>query len=62
MLTKAQSNALAEGRATNPMFNDRKLKLGTFSTNLGHGCAISTIEGTLKVTWPNTLELGRLVG
>jgi dimethylsulfone monooxygenase len=46
--------------ATNPLFNDRKLKFGTFSSNLGHGCAISTIEGTLKVSWPTTLELGRL--
>ncbi|MDB5533646.1 MAG: alkanesulfonate monooxygenase, partial [Hyphomicrobiales bacterium] len=24
-----------------PLFNDRKLKLGTFSTNLSGGCAIS---------------------
>ena len=30
-------------RATNPLFNDRKLKLGTFCTNLNGGCAISTI-------------------
>jgi dimethylsulfone monooxygenase len=60
MLTEAQSIALAEGRSTNPLFNNRKLKLGTFSTNLGGGCAISTIAGTLKVSWPNTLELGRL--
>ena len=25
---------------TNPLFNDRKLKLGTFGTNLDYGCAI----------------------
>jgi len=58
------STTLAERRVktlpTNPLFNDRKLKLGTFSTNLGGGCAISTIDGTLKVSWPNTLELGRM--
>src|SRR4029078_7411316 len=44
---------------TNPVFNDRKLKLGTFGTNLDRGCAISTIDGVLEITWPNTLELAR---
>ena len=47
-------------RETSPLFNDRKLKLGTFSSNLSGGCAITTIDGTLEVTWPNTLTLGRL--
>ena len=28
-------------RRTNPLFNDRKLKLGTFCTNLDYGCAMS---------------------
>ena len=46
-------------RKTNPVFNDRKLKLGTFGTNLDRGCAISTIDGVLKIDWPNTLELAR---
>src|ERR1700691_6349902 len=45
---------------SNPLFNDRKLKLGTFSSNLSGGCAISTIDGTLEATWDNTLELARL--
>ena len=47
-------------RETSPLFNDRKLKLGTFSSNLSGGCAITTMEGTLEVTWPNTLALARL--
>ncbi len=47
-------------RETSPLFNDRKLKLGTFSSNLSGGCAITTIDGTLEVTWPNTLALARL--
>ena len=34
-------------RKTNPVFNDRKLKLGTFGTNLDRGCAISTIDRVL---------------
>jgi dimethylsulfone monooxygenase len=44
----------------NPLFNSRKLKLGTFSSNLSHGCAISKIEGTLKADWPSTLALARM--
>ena len=47
-------------RATNPLFGDRKLKLGTFCTNLQGGCAITTMPGTLDVTWPNTLRLARI--
>jgi len=44
----------------NPLYGPRKLKLGTFSTNLSGGCAISTIDGTLKADWPSTLELARM--
>jgi FMNH2-dependent dimethyl sulfone monooxygenase len=47
-------------RETSPLFNDRKIKLGTFSSNLSGGCAISTVEGVLEATWPNTLALARL--
>lgn len=47
-------------RKTNPLFNDRKLKLGTFCTNLDYGCAMSSIDGTLRINWPNTLALARL--
>jgi FMNH2-dependent dimethyl sulfone monooxygenase len=47
-------------RRTNPVFNDRKLKLGTFGTNLDRGCAISTIDRVLEINWPNTLELARI--
>jgi alkanesulfonate monooxygenase SsuD/methylene tetrahydromethanopterin reductase-like flavin-dependent oxidoreductase (luciferase family) len=47
-------------RRTNPLFNDRKLKLGTFGSNLGGGCAISTIDGTLVADWPSTLAVAKL--
>jgi FMNH2-dependent dimethyl sulfone monooxygenase len=47
-------------RATNPLFSDRKLKLGTFGSNLDRGCAISTIDGVLKLDWPNTLTISKL--
>ena len=43
-------------RATNRLFNDRKLKLGTFRTNLNGGCAISAIPETLNISWPNTVR------
>src|SRR5262249_31638578 len=47
-------------RGTNPLFNDRKLKLGTFCTNLDYGAAITTIEGTLRISSPATLALAKL--
>jgi alkanesulfonate monooxygenase SsuD/methylene tetrahydromethanopterin reductase-like flavin-dependent oxidoreductase (luciferase family) len=47
-------------RSMNPLYNDRKLKLGTFGSNLDRGCAISTIDGVLEINWPNTLELAKL--
>jgi len=55
---RTRPNQLRE--AKNPLFNNRKLKLGTFCSNLSGGCAISDIDGVLEVTWPNTLELARM--
>jgi alkanesulfonate monooxygenase SsuD/methylene tetrahydromethanopterin reductase-like flavin-dependent oxidoreductase (luciferase family) len=45
---------------TNPVFGNRKLKLGTFQTNLDGGCVMSGLEGRLQITWPNTLTLAKL--
>ena len=47
-------------RSINPVFNNRKLKLGTFQTNLDYGCLMADIEGRLKISWPNTLALAKL--
>ena len=47
-------------RAQNPLFNTKKLKLGTFGSNLNGGCAISTVDGTLKADWPSTLAVSQL--
>jgi alkanesulfonate monooxygenase SsuD/methylene tetrahydromethanopterin reductase-like flavin-dependent oxidoreductase (luciferase family) len=47
-------------RASNPLYNTRKLKLGTFCSNLSGGCAISKIDGTLKAEWPATLDLAQI--
>ncbi|MDP4594312.1 MAG: LLM class flavin-dependent oxidoreductase, partial [Beijerinckiaceae bacterium] len=46
--------------SNNPLFNDRKLKLGTFSSNLSGGCAISKIDGVLQADWPSTKRLADL--
>jgi alkanesulfonate monooxygenase SsuD/methylene tetrahydromethanopterin reductase-like flavin-dependent oxidoreductase (luciferase family) len=46
--------------STNPLFSDRKLKLGTFGQNLDRGCAISTIDGVLEINWPNTLAIAKM--
>lgn len=58
MATTARADQLRE--ASNPLFNDRRLRLGTFSSNLSHGCAISTIDGLLEADWPSTLALARM--
>jgi FMNH2-dependent dimethyl sulfone monooxygenase len=47
-------------QANNPIFNDRKLKLGTFCTNLSGGATMSSIDGTLQAKWPDALTLARM--
>ena len=47
-------------RDTNPFYNGRKLKLGSFSINLEHGGAASTIDGTHKAHWPSIKALAKL--
>ena len=58
MDAKARPDQLRE--ASNPLFSKRKLKLGTFSSNLSGGCAISKIDGVLKADWPSTMALARM--
>ncbi|HEY1823921.1 MAG TPA: LLM class flavin-dependent oxidoreductase [Trebonia sp.] len=43
-----------------PLYNDRTLKLGTFSTNLSGGCSMSTVDGVLEATWDQTTALARM--
>jgi dimethylsulfone monooxygenase len=47
-------------RATNPLFNDNRLKLGTFGTNVSNGCAITTAKEALVTSWPNTLAIAQM--
>ena len=58
MSTASRSDQLRE--ASNPLFSDRKLKLGTFCSNLSGGCTMSTIDGVLEADWTSTVELARL--
>src|SRR5580658_9471418 len=44
---------------SNPAFGSRKLKLGTFQTNLDSGCVMSDFDGRLQITWPNTVMLAQ---
>ncbi len=46
--------------ATNPVLSGRKLKLGTFQTNLESGCCMSDLDGRLRISWPNTIALAKL--
>jgi hypothetical protein len=57
-VTRSRADELREAR--HPVFSDRTLRLGTFSSNLSYGCAISTIDGTLKADWPSTSTLAAM--
>lgn len=59
-MTMQLSRADQLREANHPVFNDRGLKLGTFSTNLSGGCAISTVDGVLEADWGSTLSLARM--
>jgi FMNH2-dependent dimethyl sulfone monooxygenase len=45
---------------TNPLYNGRKLKLGTFGTNLKGGCTMGTGKGVLDGNWDSVVELAKL--
>ena len=47
-------------QTTNPALSTRRLKLGTFQTNLDSGCVMSELDGRLDITWANTVELAKL--
>src|SRR5262245_4071542 len=46
--------------ATNPALSTRRLKLGTFQTNLDSGCVMSDLDGRIDISWPNTVTLAKL--
>lgn len=46
--------------ARHPVYNDRKVRLGIFGTNVSGGCAMSSIEGTFDGSWDASLSLARM--
>ncbi len=56
----ASASRQRDRRESNPAFSSRRLKLGTFQTNLDSGCVMSDLDGKLDITWPNTLALAKL--
>jgi alkanesulfonate monooxygenase SsuD/methylene tetrahydromethanopterin reductase-like flavin-dependent oxidoreductase (luciferase family) len=46
-------------RLSSPLFNDNRIKLGTFCTNCSNGTAATTAEGALEMTWANTKALAQ---
>jgi dimethylsulfone monooxygenase len=47
----------ADMRATNPLFNANKLKLGVFFANIGGGPRPTTAEGRFQLSWPAVLDV-----
>lgn len=59
-MTIDDSRVGALREAGHPVMNDRALRLGTFSSNLSGGAAMTTIDGALEADWAQTSELARL--
>ena len=59
-MTIRGSRQQKDRRESNPAFSTRKLKLGTFQTNLDSGCVMSDLDGRLDISWPNTVALAAL--
>jgi FMNH2-dependent dimethyl sulfone monooxygenase len=45
---------------TNPLFGARRLKLGTFCTNVSGAATMSSMEGVFETTWPNVQTVSRM--
>ena len=45
---------------TNPLFGNRKLKLGTFCTNVSGAATMSEMAGVYEATWENVATVSRL--
>jgi FMNH2-dependent dimethyl sulfone monooxygenase len=56
MSTSTQSDRLR----SNPVFGNRRLKLGTFQSNMDSGCVMSALDGRLEINWRSTSALARL--
>jgi dimethylsulfone monooxygenase len=57
MPNEMSNDARVDRRQSNPLYNDNKLKLGVFGGNVSNGCAATTAEGHLEMTWPNAKDI-----
>jgi dimethylsulfone monooxygenase len=44
----------------NPIFGPRRLKLGTFQSNLEAGGIMADLDGRLEISWPSTVALAQM--
>lgn len=49
-----------QSNTSNPLFSPRKLKLGTFGTNINNALAFTTVDERFRATWPDTLAVAKL--
>jgi len=54
MISKSRPDQAELRSGSNPLFNDNRMKLGTFSTNCSNGAAATTAEAAYKLSWPAT--------
>lgn len=45
---------------TNPLFGSKKLKLGTFCTNVSGAATMSEMDGVYEATWDNVMTVSRM--
>jgi len=54
------ATALREYRRTHiPVFNDNKMKLGVFGSNVSYGCTISLAESTFEPTYKHNVAIAQ---
>lgn len=56
----SEEGRLAQIALTNPLFGERKLKLGTFCSNVSGGATMSSMDDVLELTWPNTARVTQM--
>lgn len=55
-----QNQRLAALAETNPLFGPRKLKLGSFCSNVSNAGTMSSMEGVYRLSWDNVTHVARL--
>lgn len=58
--SRLQAERLEALAKTNPLFGPRKLKLGTFCTNVSGAATMSSMEGVFETSWANVQTVSRM--